>query len=112
MAARLRLSARECLPRDRSEALLIGRAWIPAEDGPSVIGARGDEAVDLTRSYPTVSHLLNVGKSADVRAAIRTAPTLGPLEAIVSSPNLSPRSPILASVPGRWPRALPESRRD
>ena len=93
MAARLRLSARECLPRDRREALLIGRAWIPAEDGPSVIGARGDEAVDLTRSYPTVSHLLNVAKSADVRAAIRTAPTLGPLEAIVANSVEGHRDP-------------------
>ncbi len=26
-----RLSARDCLPRDAGEALLIGRAWSPAE---------------------------------------------------------------------------------
>jgi len=49
--------------------------------------------VDLTRSYPTVSHLLNVGKSADVRAAIRTAPTLGPLEAIVANSVEGHRDP-------------------
>jgi fumarylacetoacetate (FAA) hydrolase family protein len=65
--------------------LLVGRAWVAAEDGPSVIGVRGGEAVDLTRSYPTVSHLLNVAKPADVRAAIRTAPSLGSLEVIVAN---------------------------
>ena len=74
MASRVRLSARECLPRDAREALLVGRAWVPAEDGPSVIGVRGDDAVDLTRSYPTVSQLLNAAKPADVRAAILSAP--------------------------------------
>ena len=93
MAVRLRLSARECLPRDRSEALLIGRAWVPAEDGPSVIGVRGTDAVDLTRSYPTVSHLLNVARPADVRAAMQTAPPLGPLEAIVANSVEGHRDP-------------------
>ena len=60
MTSTPKLSAADCVPRDAS-ALLIGRAWIPAEDGPSVIAVRGDEAVDLTRAYPTVSQLLNVG---------------------------------------------------
>ena len=48
MTSTPKLSAADCVPRDAS-ALLIGRAWIPAEDGPSVIAVRGDEAVDLTR---------------------------------------------------------------
>jgi fumarylacetoacetate (FAA) hydrolase family protein len=39
-----RLSASECVPTDAA-ALLIGRAWVPAEDGPSVIAVRGDLAV-------------------------------------------------------------------
>ena len=77
MASRLRLSARECLPHADREALLVGRAWVPGENGPSVIGVRGDHAVDLTRSYPTVSQLLNAAKPVDVRAAILSAPVLG-----------------------------------
>jgi len=93
MASRLRLSARECLPRDAHEALLIGRAWVPAEDGPSVIGVRGDHAVDLTRSYPTVSQLLNAAKPADVRAAIRNAPALCPLEDLVANSVEGHRDP-------------------
>ena len=80
-----RLSARDCLPRDAADALLIGRAWVPAEDGPSVVAVRGDEVVDLTRSYPTTSQLLNTAAPAQVRAAIRSAPALGPLEALAGN---------------------------
>lgn len=79
------LSARDCLPRDAADALLIGRAWVPAEDGPSVVAVRGDEVVDLTRSYPTTSGLLNTAAPAQVRAAIKAAPTLGPLEALAAN---------------------------
>ena len=82
--AMTRWSARDCLPRDRA-ALLVGRAWAPSEDGPCVIALRGEDAVDLTRAYPTVSHLLNVAKPADVRAAIERAPSLGRLDEIVAN---------------------------
>jgi fumarylacetoacetate (FAA) hydrolase family protein len=85
MTSSPRLSVRDCLPTDRSAALLVGRAWIPADDGPSVIGARGDDAVDLTRTYPTVSHLLNVAGPGDVRKAIQMAPPVGRLEDIVGN---------------------------
>ena len=77
MPSPLMLSAQACLPAD-GRALLVGRAWVPAEHGPSVVAVRGAEAVDLTRSYPTVSQLLNTAGPADVRAAMRTAPSLGP----------------------------------
>ena len=93
MASKLGLSARECLPRDAREALLVGRAWLPAEDGPSVIGVRGDHAVDLTRSYPTVSQLLNAAKPGDVRAAILSAPVLGRLEDVVANSVEGHRDP-------------------
>jgi fumarylacetoacetate (FAA) hydrolase family protein len=81
----VRLSARHCLPSDGGDALLIGRAWVPAEAGPSVIGVREEEVVDLTRSYWTVSHLLNVAKPAEVRAAIQAAPSLATVEDIVAN---------------------------
>ena len=80
-----RLSARDCLPRDAADALLIGRAWVPAEDGPSVVAVRGDEVVDLTGSYPTTSGLLNTAAPARVRAAIKAAPALSSLEALAAN---------------------------
>jgi fumarylacetoacetate (FAA) hydrolase family protein len=79
-----KLSASECVPADAA-ALLIGRAWVPAEDGPSVIAARGDEAVDLTRSYPTVSRLLNAATPGDLRGVIENAPVIGRLGDIVAN---------------------------
>lgn len=79
-----KLSASECVPGDAA-ALLIGRAWVPAEDGPSVIAARGDEAVDLTRSYPTVSRLLNAATPGDLRGVIEDAPVIGRLGDIVAN---------------------------
>ena len=79
-----KLSASECVPGDAA-ALLIGRAWVPAEDGPSVIAARGGEAVDLTRSYPTVSRLLNAATPGDLRGVIADAPVIGRLGDIVAN---------------------------
>jgi fumarylacetoacetate (FAA) hydrolase family protein len=87
------LSARDCLPRDAGAALLVGRAWAPAEDGPCVIAVRGEDVVDLTRTYPTVSHLLNVAKPADVRAAIGRAPSLGRLDDVAANSAESRRDP-------------------
>src|SRR5262245_55068971 len=80
----LTLSAQESMPRD-GHALLVGRAWLPSEDGPAVIGVRDTEAVDLTRGYPTVSHLLNVAKPGETRSAIRQAPPLGRLDALFAN---------------------------
>ena len=86
-------TARECLPSQGSDALLVGRAWVPAEAGPSVIGVRGADAVDLTRTYPTVSHLLNVAAPADVRRAIDAAPRLAALDDLVGNSVEGRRDP-------------------
>ena len=93
MASTMKLSAEDCLPRAGSAAVLVGRAWVPAYGGPSVIGVRGPDAVDLTRSYPTTSHLLNVAKAADVRAAIQAAPRLGPMAELVTNSAEGHRDP-------------------
>src|SRR5262245_7514362 len=80
----LTLSVQESMPRG-GHALLVGRAWLPSDDGTAAIGVRGAEAVDLTHAYPTVSHLLNVAKPADIRSAIAKAPALGRLDALVAN---------------------------
>jgi len=84
MTSRAKLSADECVPRD-ARALLIGRVWVPAEQGPSVVAVRGDDVVDLTSSYPTVSQLLNLAAPGELRAAIKLAPLLGRLGDIVAN---------------------------
>jgi fumarylacetoacetate (FAA) hydrolase family protein len=93
MTGRAALSARDCVPRDAADALLIGRAWVPGEGGPCVIGVRGDDVVDLTREYCTVSHLLNGTKPSDVRAAIESARPIGALDTLVGNSVEGRRDP-------------------
>jgi fumarylacetoacetate (FAA) hydrolase family protein len=93
--ARLTLAAAQCLPHDPN-ALLIGRAWMPSDDGPSVIGVRGADAVDLTRTAPTASQFLNVATPVEIRAAIAKAPVLAKLDELVAN-----------SVEGHRDRAKP-----
>jgi fumarylacetoacetate (FAA) hydrolase family protein len=65
----------DCLPDDK-DALLVGRAWVP-EVGPCVVGLRGGELVDLTRTWPTVSELVNTLDVKALRKAMTAAPSIG-----------------------------------
>ena len=56
--ADLKLSVEACLPEDRQAATLVGRAWRPDVDGPSVVAIRGDAVVDITAAAPTVAELM------------------------------------------------------
>ena len=87
------VSVNEVLPRDAADALLIGRAWVPADGGPAVIAVRGREAVDLTPTYPTVSGLLNLASAKDVRGAIERAPVLARLDALLANSVEGRRDP-------------------
>ncbi|HLS92396.1 MAG TPA: fumarylacetoacetate hydrolase family protein [Microbacterium sp.] len=64
------------LPADADRALLVGRVQAPA--GPSVVVVRGDELIDITAAYPTMSALT---AQADPAAAARAVegPSLGSL---------------------------------
>ena len=93
MTTPVTLSAQDCVPHDRARALLIGRAWVPAVSGPSVIGVRGDDVVDLTPAYPTTSQLLNVAKPADVRSAIGQASRLASLDELAANSVEGHRDP-------------------
>ena len=86
------LSARECLPADGA-ALLVGRAWVPAVAGPSIVAVRDADAVDLTSVYPTMSHLLNVAGPGEVRAAMAAAPVVAAIDAIVANSAEGHRDP-------------------
>jgi fumarylacetoacetate (FAA) hydrolase family protein len=86
------LSVKDCLPHD-ADALLVGRAWLPTEDGPAVIGVRGDAAVDLTRAWPTASSLVNTAKPGEVRAAIQHAPPVASLAALLANSVEGRRDP-------------------
>ena len=53
------LSVAATLPKDAAQATLVGRAWLPGEQGgPAVVAVRGDQLVDLTALVPTVAELV------------------------------------------------------
>jgi fumarylacetoacetate (FAA) hydrolase family protein len=63
-------SAAEILPDDAEAATLVGRAWVPAVSGPSVVVLRGTEVVDISDAFPTMRALT---ESADPWAAATAA---------------------------------------
>jgi fumarylacetoacetate (FAA) hydrolase family protein len=80
-----RLSISACLPEDRERAMLVGRAWVPACAGPTLVGVHGDDVVDLSSVAPTASALLELD---DPIAAVRDAgdlPRLASLAQMVAN---------------------------
>jgi fumarylacetoacetate (FAA) hydrolase family protein len=58
------------LPEDAASATLAGRVWRPDAGGPSVVALRGEELIDVTRSFPTMRDLC---ETPDPAAALRSA---------------------------------------
>jgi fumarylacetoacetate (FAA) hydrolase family protein len=71
-----RLSVARCLPEDRARALLIGRVWVPAFDGPALVGLRGDELIDLSPIAATASTFLELNDPVTAFRAAGGLPTL------------------------------------
>jgi fumarylacetoacetate (FAA) hydrolase family protein len=73
------------LPADAAAAALVGRAWLPAVDGPAVVSIRGNEVYDLSGVAPTCSQLFELPNPA---AAVRQAaslPRIGSVEEIIAN---------------------------
>jgi fumarylacetoacetate (FAA) hydrolase family protein len=79
------LQPASCLPHDRPQALLIGRAWLPAVDGPAPVVVRGDEVCDLSSIAPTVSQLLELPDALPRIRAATTLPRVGSLAPVLAN---------------------------
>ncbi|AUI51927.1 fumarylacetoacetate hydrolase family protein [Arthrobacter crystallopoietes] len=66
--------AREILPSDADEALLIGRVWDPESGGPRVVVAKGEDVYDITAVARTVADLLEQDDPAQHAAAALDRP--------------------------------------
>jgi fumarylacetoacetate (FAA) hydrolase family protein len=66
----LELNVRQTLPGDASAAALAGRIWRPDAKGPSVVTLRGDDVIDITAAFPTMTELC---EQSDPAAAMRAA---------------------------------------
>jgi len=51
------MTAARCLPVDAQDAVLVGRAFLPAAEGPAVVVVRNGDVLDVSRAAPTVSAL-------------------------------------------------------
>jgi len=90
-----RLTPSDCLPVDRDRALLVGRAWLPAESGPSVVCVRGDAVFDLSRTAATASALFELDQVSSLVAAATDAARIGSLEAMLANSAPQARDPAL-----------------
>lgn len=86
------LTVQASLPVDHERATLVGRVWLPAEDGPALVAVRGAELFDITVYGPTMSLFL---ERPDRVAIAREAP----------APRLGALGPVLAN--SRWDRRRP-----
>lgn len=70
MGSKHSLHAVKILPEDAAEALLIGRVWSRAANGPCPVLVRNGRLLDLSPISPTVSSLLEIdGIAARLKAA-------------------------------------------
>ena len=86
------LSAATLLPEDNAAGALVGRVWLPAVSGPSVVAIRDDGVYDITSQYPTVTSL---AEQANPASALRSAEgvRLGDLDTIVENTPPDKRNP-------------------
>ncbi len=67
MTEPIRLRREDILPADGTVGTLVGRVWRPDLGGPSPIVLRGEDAVDVSADYATVSE---IGELPDPAAAL------------------------------------------
>ena len=53
----MQLTATQSLPHDGTAGALAARVWRPEVNGPAVVALRGDDAIDITRAFPTLRDL-------------------------------------------------------
>jgi len=80
-----RLTVANCLPNDHERAILVGRVYLAALEGPVLVRVQADGVYDLSAVAATSSELLNRDNPA---AAIRAAGTL---------PRLASTADVLAN---------------
>jgi fumarylacetoacetate (FAA) hydrolase family protein len=73
-------------------AVLLGRVWLPAADGPVVVTVRGGEVVDITSALAAT--VRDVCEMPDPASFVAVAPgtSLGPLQALLEDSAVAPAS--------------------
>ena len=82
------------LPDDASQAVLVGRAWLPALGGPAVVAVREGALVDLSRHVDTLSALLERPDAVDL-ARLAPGASLGPVQRVLDNARAAAPDPTL-----------------
>lgn len=90
----LSLNASSVLPDDGTAGTLVGRVFLPAAAGPSVVAVRDGGVFDVTARFPTVSALAEEESPAAALNATR-GERIGDLEAIAANTPPDRRDPAL-----------------
>ncbi|MEO8346687.1 MAG: fumarylacetoacetate hydrolase family protein [Betaproteobacteria bacterium] len=90
-----RLSLANVLPVDHARAVLVGRIYMAAFDGPVLVRVQADGVYDLSAVAATSSQLVNLDNPvASIRAA-GTLPRLADLEVVLANSAHDARDPKL-----------------
>ena len=81
------------LPHDGTSGTLLGRAWVPHVNGPSVVLVRGDSVWDISAAAPSMADLLNAPHPLAVVHAAPRDRRLGSLAELLANTPPARRDP-------------------
>jgi fumarylacetoacetate (FAA) hydrolase family protein len=88
----------ECLPADAARATLVGRAWLPAADGPAPVIVNNGDLFDASVVAPTCSQLLDLDELPKALRSAGALPRVGSVGAALANSaadSHDPRRPSL-----------------
>ena len=81
------------LPKDADRATLVGRVWLPGENGgPAVVAVRNGQLFDLTPLCRTMSELCEADDPAALARSLEASP-IGPLAPVLANSRWDRRDP-------------------
>jgi fumarylacetoacetate (FAA) hydrolase family protein len=86
------LTSASPVPDDRASATLVGRAWLPALQGPALVRIDNDTVYDLSRVAATSSQLLDLDDPAGAVRGAGALPAVGSLQQVLANSAADRRS--------------------
>ena len=80
-----KLTPAEVLPHDHKHALLIGRVWVPAVQGPVPVLVKNDGLYDLRQFASTVSQILEVPSLVNALQSAQALPRIASLADVLAN---------------------------
>jgi fumarylacetoacetate (FAA) hydrolase family protein len=81
------LTPARTLPADASNAVLVGRLWLPSAGGPSVVRLDGEALIDVTHLFPTMSDLCETETPARAVREANGSRVAGLAEVLLNTPH-------------------------